>query len=264
MLYSVIIRFEVKKEGSIKYYPGEALHGMFFNILAQVDEQKATLLHDEYDTKAFTVSPILPYPRFKKGRRVLEGGKEYFFRITFLEDEWYLLFIDHFLYNGSKLSLQGVEIEVIEVLTTSNDDKRCNAIEYKELRERSSSNRRIDLQFHSTTTFRVGDKHIIFPMPEYLFYNLLKKWEEFSSIELSLELEDFEKVYASRYKLESTMETFKRYRIKGFRGECQYEIDLCLSKDKVRDINLLVDFAFYCGVGYKSTMGLGQVARKSG
>ena len=261
MLYSVIVRFKAKDDIYFRNYPGESMHGMLFHMLGKRDEKKASILHNQYDTKPFTFSPIMPYPKWEKGKRRLKANKLYFFRVTFLEDEWYLLFMEYFLYHGAELNLQGIKIEVIEALTHSNQDKRCNSMEYGKLWEESGYQRKIKFKFHSTTTFRVGDIHIIYPTSQYFFYNLIKKWEEFSDRKLSLTDEDLKKVYISRYNLSSVMEKFKDYPIKGFRGSCEYEIDSSLSKEKVRELNLMADFAFYSGVGYKTTMGLGQVAR---
>ena len=34
--------------------------------------------------------------------------------------------------------------------------------------------------------------------------------------------------------------------------------------EMLRWVNLLTDFAFYCGTGYKTTMGMGQTRREGG
>jgi CRISPR-associated endoribonuclease Cas6 len=261
MFYSIIVKFRAKSDIYFKNYPGENLHGMLFNILKRRNDQQATLLHDKYESKPFTISPILPYLKWKKGKRYLKSGKKHFIRVTFLEDQWYKLFMESFLYNRQNLKLGRTKIEVDEILTNSKEHKRCNVIEAKDLRNNSRSSKKIKLKFHSTTTFRDNDRHIIFPQEKYLFNSLLSKWKEFGGEKLVVDSVDFSKIIISRYELESVMEEFKNYTIKGFRGYCEYELDNNLSLDKIRDINLLADFSFYSGVGYKTTMGLGQVAR---
>ena len=263
MLYSVIVKFKTKENVFFKYFPGESLHGMLFQILNKRDIKQADRLHNQYEVKPFTISPIIPYPRWQQGKMKLAAGKEHFFRITFLEEEWYQLFMSYFLHHNNKLQLQGADIEITKVVTNSEQDKRCQCLEYQELREKAKPHSNIKFKVHSTTTFRVGDRHIIFPAPNYLFHNLLNKWQMFGDEKLSLENKDFEKVYVSRYDLQSTMEKFRDYPIKGFKGSCEYELDSTLSKQKKREINLLFDFAFYSGIGYKTTMGLGQVARQN-
>ncbi|ADL12359.1 CRISPR-associated endoribonuclease Cas6 [Acetohalobium arabaticum] len=261
MFYSVIVRFRAKKDIYFNYYPGESLHGMLFHMINKRDEEKVTVLHDRYNSKPFTISPILPYLKWRKGKRYLKKGKKYFFRITFLEEEWYKLFMEYFLYHPEGLKLNGVKIEVIEALTNSKQDNRCDCIEPSQLRQNSGDDRKIKFKFHSTTTFSIEDRHIIFPRADYLFNSLFSKWQEFGSEKLTVEREDFDNIYLSRYDLESTMEWFNDYPIKGFEGKCKYELSSKISSKKVKDINLLAGFAFYGGVGYKTTMGLGQVAR---
>ncbi|SNY41115.1 CRISPR-associated protein, Cas6 family [Orenia metallireducens] len=261
MFYSVIVRFYAKRDIYFSYYPAESWHGMLFKMLRKQDKDKTTILHDEYEGKPFTISPILPYLRWRKDKKYLKGGKKYFVRITFLEEQWYHLFMEYFLYQREKLELNGRELEIIEVLTNAKEDKRCNAISGEELWDNSRINRKIKLKFHSTTSFRVDEKHVIFPQGEFLFNSLLSKWKEYGDKELVVNSQDFGKINISRYKLESAMEQFKDYPIKGFRGYCEYELEAILSDKKVKEINLLSDFAFYSGVGYKTTMGLGQVAR---
>ncbi|MGM0502286.1 MAG: CRISPR-associated endoribonuclease Cas6 [Bacillota bacterium] len=260
MLYSVIVKFNAKEQVQFKYFPGESLHGMLFSMLSEQDEAKANELHNEYETKPFTISPILPYPRRKNNKWVLKKDKEYFFRITFLEDEWYLLFVDYFLDNA-ELNLQGVDINIREVLTHSNQDKRCNSITCQTLENQARQKKKISFKFHSTTTFRIDKKHIIFPKANLVFNSLKTKWEEYNPDSLTLTAEDLDQIYISRYNLSSTMEKFNGYPIKGFKGKCVYELSSDLSARKMREINLLADYAFYSGIGYKTTMGLGQVAR---
>ena len=262
MLYSVVVNFKAEDDIYFNYFPGESLHAMFFNLLSKQDKAKAKLLHDDKRVKAFSISPILPYPSFVKGRRKLKAKKKYFFRITFLVDEWYLLFMESFLFQGAKLNLQNKKIEITEVKTVSKSDKRCRFIEYDKLIEMAKKDRKIKFKFHSTTTFRLDEQHLIYPKPEILFYSLKTKWEAFSDYQLELREDDLKKIYISRYDLNSTMEKFNGYMIKGFCGNCEYELSDKLTARKRKDLNLLADFAFYSGVGYKTTMGLGQVVRK--
>jgi CRISPR-associated endoribonuclease Cas6 len=232
-------------------------------MISDRNQDKADKLHEEYDSKPFTISPIIPYLKWKQGKRYLKAGKKSFFRITFLEKEWYNLFMEYFLYNP-QLELNKKEVEVIEVLTNAEENPKCNCIKPRTLKEEAAEKRKIKFKFHSTTTFRIEDRHIIFPGGDYLFNSLYSKWQEFGAGELTVEREDFNQLYISRYNLQSAMEQFKDYPLKGFSGECQYELDNNLGKEKVKDINLLADFAFYGGVGYKTTMGLGQVSRVKG
>lgn len=53
-------------------------------------------------------------------------------------------------------------------------------------------------------------------------------------------------------------EYLNKFFIEGFVGELIVRID-SKNKDFIQDINKLLNFAFYCGVGTKSSVGFGQV-----
>ena len=66
----------------------------------------------------------------------------------------------------------------------------------------------------------------------------------------------------SDYELRTELIHFARYKVIGFKGHvtytCPREADVAFR----RAINALADFAFFAGVGYKTTMGLGQAIRR--
>jgi CRISPR-associated endoribonuclease Cas6 len=47
----------------------------------------------------------------------------------------------------------------------------------------------------------------------------------------------------------------------GFVGMCAFQVRKGGIKDRLRQVNALADLAFYCGTGYKTTMGMGQTRR---
>ncbi|MBI3490961.1 MAG: CRISPR system precrRNA processing endoribonuclease RAMP protein Cas6 [Acidobacteria bacterium] len=47
--------------------------------------------------------------------------------------------------------------------------------------------------------------------------------------------------------------------MRGFIGTCEYSVGPRAPEDVSRALHLLADFAFFCGVGLKTTMGMGQV-----
>ncbi len=47
----------------------------------------------------------------------------------------------------------------------------------------------------------------------------------------------------------------------GFVGDVQFEIDAQASPEFAMQAHLLADFAFFCGTGRKTTVGMGQTVR---
>ena len=50
----------------------------------------------------------------------------------------------------------------------------------------------------------------------------------------------------------------KRIPLLGFTGRVTYEIDRKASPDLIFQMNLLAEYAFFCGTGRKTTMGWGR------
>jgi CRISPR-associated endoribonuclease Cas6 len=63
-------------------------------------------------------------------------------------------------------------------------------------------------------------------------------------------------VEISDYDLHTTTLYFPKYSQKGFLGTCTYQLKT--GDEYVSQITALANFARYAGVGYKTTMGMGQ------
>jgi CRISPR-associated endoribonuclease Cas6 len=66
----------------------------------------------------------------------------------------------------------------------------------------------------------------------------------------------------SRYRLSTRLLDFGGYQELGFSGQVTYEFSRDVPVELARAINALADFAFYGGVGAKTTMGMGQARRR--
>jgi len=62
-----------------------------------------------------------------------------------------------------------------------------------------------------------------------------------------------------RYELKTQMGDFGNYRQIGFVGHCTLGMPRRPVADVLRGMHLLCETAFFTGVGYKTTMGMGQV-----
>jgi CRISPR-associated endoribonuclease Cas6 len=122
---------------------------------------------------------------------------------------------------------------------------------------------RVSLRFASPTLFRSKDMNVPLPAPGLVFGGLLDKWNAFAPFQLHPDTRRFAEdcLAVSRYRLQTRQVVFGensgRGAVAGFVGHCSYAI-------RARDrywmglIQLLAAFAFYAGVGRRTTMGLGQ------
>jgi len=121
----------------------------------------------------------------------------------------------------------------------------------------------IALYFSTATAFSLGERHFcIFPEPTYVWGSLLRVWNRYApehmrhdrhAIPTSLE----NHVSVMACKLRHAYLHFPAYVQKGFRGWCIYQIDA--DPLLAQQLTSLAAFAQYAGIGYKTTMGMGQV-----
>jgi CRISPR-associated endoribonuclease Cas6 len=142
-------------------------------------------------------------------------------------------------------------------------DKRCfaSAQEFvlyaRELRLPS----RVTIRFHTTSSFKQDGSYVIFPQERLLLRSLLAKWSAWFP-EYSLDDEDaaaaLERgVRITDYQLRSGRYTLKSARIPGFSGHLTLSSSLSAPMQEVR--NLLLVFSTLCGIGIKTTLGMGGV-----
>ena len=137
------------------------------------------------------------------------------------------------------------------------------------------------LEFASLTTFNrggaktraYGNHPARLPLPHYVFPGLARRWEELAPPELVrlVQMERIEQycqddaIIIADYDLKPHQLKFTTHVQLGFVGTCQYA--LRGPDDPVTDeapltvrqqILLLSQLAFYCGVGYKTAMGMGR------
>ena len=121
---------------------------------------------------------------------------------------------------------------------------------------------RLRLNFASPTTFRSGGNYQPVPMAGWVFGSLIDRWNTFSPVALSPDARRFaeECVVLSRYRLRTRAVPYKNIVQMGCIGDVHYII---VNRDRywASVMNLLADFAFFSGVGYQTTVGLGQTQR---
>ena len=137
------------------------------------------------------------------------------------------------------------------------------------------------LEFASLTTFNrggaktraYGNHPARLPLPHYVFPGLARRWEELAPPELVslVQMERIEQycqddgIIIADYDLKPHQLKFTTHVQLGFVGSCKYALrgpdDLVTDESPLtvrQQILLLSQLAFYCGVGYKTAMGMGR------
>ena len=138
------------------------------------------------------------------------------------------------------------------------------------------------LEFDSLTTFNrvslknkaYGNHYARLPLPQYVFPGLARRWGELAPPELvgMVQKERIERyveeegVVIEDYDLRTHQVNFVKHPQRGFLGTCSYQLrgpdeettpEMPLTVRQ--QLYLLAQLAFYCGVGYKTPMGMGRV-----
>lgn len=140
----------------------------------------------------------------------------------------------------------------------------------------------LKLEFASLTTFNrgsaknhaYGNFSALLPLPQYVFPSLAKRWNELAPPELThlVQGEAIEQyiqddgIIIADYDLKPHTVKFTTHFQQGFIGICKYLLrgpDDPITEESLLTVRqqllLLGQLAFYCGVGYKTAMGLGRV-----
>lgn len=267
MLYSLVLHLRALKDASVRATLGYQAYALFLAILRRADPALAQQLHSGEGVKPFTVGAIQGPPRREAGKTlVLKQGAPYRLRLTFLEDGLFASFLHALLQHQATapLRLDTAEFVVEEVLTTSPSSRWAGCRDFADLLAEAKPREQVTLHFVSPTTFRSGGRrNVLFPTPALVFGSYLARWNAFSPVKLPPHLAKLfeEALIISRYSLRSRMLDFGRYQEAGFQGSCEFQTIRDLPEDDRIALDALSRFAFFCGTGAKTTMGMGQTWR---
>jgi CRISPR-associated endoribonuclease Cas6 len=144
----------------------------------------------------------------------------------------------------------------------------------------SETEKQFSFQFATPTFFKRSgglaypDLIVPIPLPDLVFGSLLRNWNQFSPssfVETNLLKEicthHFEMTH-HRISSQQARLVFPRdggqYRtttFPGFVGSCSFRLVELHDRTIIKMLNTLADFAFYAGVGAKTTMGFGVAKR---
>ena len=249
MPYALTFPLKSDEADGLPPYPGRALHGLFYQWLALGDYAVSTEVHSADGPPPFTTSPLYKVhgqPRI---------------RLTLLKDDlWPVL-------------SQGIEktpsIELLnQPLTLPEAGPRVRHHGYADLVADGRTDRRIRLRFLSPTSFRSSGMHYPLPDPELVYHSWLKQWNAFAPEDLRINVALLDIVAAhvavSRYDLRTEMvDLGTNWKIVGFTGAVQFNVLKArkIGEEWLRRLNLLAEYAGFCGTGHKTAQGLGQTKR---
>lgn len=286
MPLSLVLKLQPTTNATIPSFLGRAAQAWFLDQLRQQDAGLSRRYHEGNQGRPFTVSSLWgsdlhPHQGFLQ----LSPQTICYLRITSIDPALTAILLKDIVptWEQKRLHLIGVPFHVRKIASRSHQHTQAACYTYEEIKERTEEApppERITLRFLSPTVFRRSPPkdsafvknpyNLPLPIPELLFAGLLSiwnntKWNANTAFpeQVTSQLPEFVRdcVVISRYSLQTELVKFgsgRRGHVGGFEGECYYAIR-CEDPTWQRRIGLLAAFAPFAGVGWRTTMGLGQV-----
>jgi len=271
MLVSLVLVVEAEREAVLPPYLGRASHAIFLRGVAERDPVLAERLHAPDERRPFTCSSLVGARLTRVDgelRAVVSPGRPLFLRYTGLTAEvsehlarWAEAPPPAVEIEGARLTVQGATLD--PAVHPWAGQTTYPALLRKALPTGEMLPRHLELEFFSPTAFHSGGRNVPLPLPDLVYGSLLEKWNDFSPVAVSPEVRRFaqECMAISRYDLSTRAVPGKGEGMQiGFVGRCRY-VALRADPYWLGVLQALTEYAFWAGVGYQTTVGMGQ-ARK--
>ncbi len=226
-----------------------ALHANLFRWIEESDPVLSRELDRGQGAKPFTVSPLFVEQEWAS------------FRITLLQDALFE-HIEAGMQKRPWVNILGDNMPISGPLSVM-------ATTYPLLMSEPVAPGHIILRFRSPVSFRRNGKDYPLPEPELVFDSFRRRWNEFGPEALRIGDEWSawvrNNIVVSRFDLHTVPMRFPDGVMQiGCVGRVQFEVNGAESHNQaaLQALAGLIEYAFYCGTGRKTTQGMGQTVRQ--
>ncbi|HXF63178.1 MAG TPA: CRISPR system precrRNA processing endoribonuclease RAMP protein Cas6 [Caldilineaceae bacterium] len=262
-LRSLVLHLTALEDGPLPGSLGETAHAAFYAAIQAVDPALSAQLHDAQSRAAFTLSPLRGYGR------TVRAGEQGWLRVTLLEESLFAAFAHHLLAGPlPTLRLGRVAFVIHEVHGAPGSHPWAGFTTLADLAALDPAFDRWRLEFASPTAIRWGEadngtrRVELFPRPRMAIAGLRARWDQLTGQGWGRDFEE----WVERNVVVGAVECwqtgaflFQRQRYLGGLGRLEYHLLDPSDAARAAHLNRLLHFAFYTGIGYKTTHGLGQV-----
>lgn len=249
-LQSFVIELGAAKQGNPPATLGRAIHGCILNWLGSVNSDLANQIH-ESEVSPFCLSGLIGNRRKPHS---LEGDN-FFLRVSVLQQNLIsplLTAIEQ--QERENLILGKFPFVIRQVYSVPESHNLTRLTDFYSLAIYSPTMNDIQLKFLSPTSFKQKQGIQTFPLPELVFNSLRRKWNYFAPEELHFPEIEWTAL-VSAYDLKTHALKLKNSSEIGCQGWVKYHF---CEPEQARIASILANFAFFAGVGRKTTMGMGQ------
>jgi CRISPR-associated endoribonuclease Cas6 len=269
-LHALVIKLVAQQPGTLPGTVGELAHAAFYAAIQAVDPALASQMHDAQQRSAFSLSPLYGYWQSPQDGKIRVGaGQEGWLRLGLLDDRLFAVFMQHLLNSRAPaIRLGDVHLAVTTVFGAPGSHPWVGYTTLDELRSLHATAQHWVLQFESPTAIRWGAaangarRVEMFPQPRMAIAGLRTRWDRMAGESWGRPFEEWveQNVIVGRiWHWETQTFAFQKQRYSGGLGKLEYRLLDASNTANTAHLNRLLQFAFYTGVGYKTTHGLGQV-----
>lgn len=249
-LYSLVVELAAADRGNIPATLSRAVHGLVMNWLKLGNPQLSEAIHTSQESP-LSISGLLGNRR-PKGT---QAGDNFYFRVCLLDGslmEPLLMGIEK--WGTQPLVLGQFPFVLRSIYTLPGTHRLAGSADYKLLANTLQTTAEIELNFLSPTSFKQSRGIQPFPLPELVFGSLLRRWNAFAPEELNFPSVEWQGL-VSAYELKTYALKLEGGSEIGAQGWVRY----CFpDAEQAKLATVLAHFAFFSGVGRKTSMGMGQ------
>jgi CRISPR-associated endoribonuclease Cas6 len=288
-LFSLLLRLHPREPGQVSPGAGNHVQAAFLDMVRQGDPALSDWLHTPNQRRPYTVGFLqgfnhltamqLEDARTRQQAIPVQPEQTYWLRITMLDASIFSTFARYLISNpgGVTVRIGTANFSISRLLSTPEPDSRQNSwvayTTFADLRTQYPPQKQYTFEFATPTAFSMGQRQWgkmlhLFPTPGIVFESLAKQWELFAPTSLRMEKQGItprmfaawcdEQIIVTNYTLATSHVPSSKFGLTGFQGSVTYEVKSIPTAPEVQWVASLARFALFSGIGYKTTMGMGQ------
>nr|BBH87580.1 CRISPR-associated endoribonuclease Cas6 [Thermosporothrix sp. COM3] len=287
-LFALLLTLHPVEASTVPISSGHLVQSAFLDLIRQADPALSEWLHRPNQRRPYTIS-ALQFPHLTPRQYVAAmyenrpmqvlPAHSYSFRITLLDTIIFQTLLDALLTKAHTLRIRIGEAHfAIHQIQSGTEPEQvrqswAGSTTFQHIHTLAPARKRYRFEFASPTAFSKGQRPwgkmlALLPEPGSVFESLARQWETFAPAGLRLsdaellprQLESWcaENVIVHHYELQSCYVPSGSYGHNGFIGNITYEVKGNPTAPEARWLTPLARFAYYSGVGAKTSMGMGQ------
>ncbi len=287
-LFSLMLRLHPVSAGQVQPSSGNQVQAAFLDMIRQSDPELSERLHEPNQRRPYTLSLLQGFNHLtptqmaeataRRQSMTTLPGQVYWLRITIMDASIFSTFTQHLITRAHALRLHigDTDFEISRLLANAESSSKQSWLghtSFTELFNARFPQKHYTFEFASPTAFSKGQKSwgkqlVIFPEPSLVFESIARLWDSFAPEHVRLSAHDLsfeaiaawceEQVITTQYTLETRYLSSSKFGQVGFQGHVSYEVKGNPNDPQAQWLSTLARFALFSGIGYKTTMGMGQ------